>query len=995
MKSTAALLILISTTAFAEIDITKPRRIQATRVSDMPTIDGKIDDACWEQAPVIKDFAALNSTIFAAYKTEAHICYDDARLYIAIKALMPPGVKPAIEPGSKPNKGHDNYMFSDDIFEIMLDPGRSLMDYYQIAVGAYGSTFDCFRRYGGAQLDRGWNGDWDSATHVADGYWSMELAVPFHNLGITADTKAVWGINLCRTTWKPKGEQSSIAANGSFNNPQDFAIVEGLDVDFSKAQFHVSSGVTVLDAAAGRAQFTTPVRNMSDGPRKIGIETWTGDKSTSQVVTLASGKANIAATEWLEIEPLVAGRTDAYIVTSAPKTTKIVVSDADSGKTLAITNTQRPWFLEAARVEMEDPWHKNMSANKTDVVRCTVTTKLATPTSDLVVEIMDGDKVLAMTTITNPTATVDAAVSVGDVPWGAYRMRATFQDASGKALLSAAATATILPGGKHHIKVLNNLVSELMNTAERGLTGESKVAFMNPRDGWVFITTSGNATLNDEKTAITGETMCYLPAGRHNLRVDKPVIVRAVPELIYSCHACGIEWEYLRKHVLPHCNAILGNEHDEAAIREWTGEGKHWYGFSAAPGHGVGGEVFLDAQKYYSDRLSRDAGFRHPLFSGVMVDQISACSAPQKIEIAKMLAWIQQNSALQGKQYRPWFEGAVFGSGADMAFMKLVLDAGWPFAFYVYVPEKDTEAQVRDVIRSSFTKNVIGCNETVHNSVKRCIAQPGYMTYIPEGHSLNVSPGNNYKTLMQMQFETFANDPAFFGLYGSIWYYSPYVNEENLRFGAALFRHYGIEGNTGPLTTDPYVLTHIQNPDFADGTNGWTIKQAQPGSVATKSHTGYGGLQGRFISGSRGDRFITMTRNAKAPNTVSQTLRGLTPGRLYSLKIITADYHNIKEEKSVNEAIALSINITDVEMSQAEGHHQNKSYPNHYGSKLGKFDRDYSAYMTFHWRVFKARGETATLTISDWAAQTEPGGPVGQEIMMNFVEIEPYYPEGI
>ncbi|MDP7743193.1 MAG: hypothetical protein QGF67_17275 [Lentisphaeria bacterium] len=47
--------------------------------------------------------------------------------------------------------------------------------------------------------------------------------------------------------------------------------------------------------------------------------------------------------------------------------------------------------------------------------------------------------------------------------------------------------------------------------------------------------------------------------------------------------------------------------------------------------------------------------------------------------------------------------------------------------------------------------------------------------------------------------------------------------------------------------------------------------------------------------------------------------------------------------------------------------------------------------MNSHWRVFRAKGKTATLTVSDWASADEPGGPIGQEIMYNYVVVEPYF----
>ena len=87
----------------------------------------------------------------------------------------------------------------------------------------------------------------------------------------------------------------------------------------------------------------------------------------------------------------------------------------------------------------------------------------------------------------------------------------------------------------------------------------------------------------------------------------------------------------------------------------------------------------------------------------------------------------------------------------------------------------------------------------------------------------------------------------------------------------------------------------------------------------------------------------------------------------------------------------MSIRIDNVEPSTAAGHTLDVSYPNHYGAILGKFDAKHNAYMTYHWRVFRANGKTARLTISDWASADDPGGPIGQELMANFIEVEPYF----
>jgi hypothetical protein len=47
--------------------------------------------------------------------------------------------------------------------------------------------------------------------------------------------------------------------------------------------------------------------------------------------------------------------------------------------------------------------------------------------------------------------------------------------------------------------------------------------------------------------------------------------------------------------------------------------------------------------------------------------------------------------------------------------------------------------------------------------------------------------------------------------------------------------------------------------------------------------------------------------------------------------------------------------------------------------------------MNYHGRVFRANGNTARLIISDWVSDDEPGGPIGQELMYNFVSVQPYF----
>ena len=57
---------------------------------------------------------------------------------------------------------------------------------------------------------------------------------------------------------------------------------------------------------------------------------------------------------------------------------------------------------------------------------------------------------------------------------------------------------------------------------------------------------------------------------------------------------------------------------------------------------------------------------------------------------------------------------------------------------------------------------------------------------------------------------------------------------------------------------------------------------------------------------------------------------------------------------------------------------------------FGPFNRESSFYLTYHRVVLRAKTPEATLTISDWAGDTGPGGDIGQELMYNFIEVQPY-----
>jgi hypothetical protein len=245
---------------------------------------------------------------------------------------------------------------------------------------------------------------------------------------------------------------------------------------------------------------------------------------------------------------------------------------------------------------------------------------------------------------------------------------------------------------------------------------------------------------------------------------------------------------------------------------------------------------------------------------------------------------------------------------------------------------------------------------------------------------------------MDQQMNVVANHPGMAGLGGLEWWTSLLADEETVRFVGKLYRHYAIEGKTELLTRDPLFLTHIRNADFKNGTEGWTLHPAEDGSIAARSFPRYGRIEGRFMGLGRpadpehiGDTFLWMKRNEKGPNTFSQTIKDLEPGRLYSMKMFSCDYNDLVNPQAKNQEAAVkftgSVVLQDVDVDAKRSFHE--MYASTPEPKI-------PVWITYHWKVFRAKGRTATLTISDWQSEKAPGAPPGQEQIFNFLEIQPY-----
>jgi len=334
----------------------------------------------------------------------------------------------------------------------------------------------------------------------------------------------------------------------------------------------------------------------------------------------------------------------------------------------------------------------------------------------------------------------------------------------------------------------------------------------------------------------------------------------------------------------------------------------------------------------------------------------------------------------------------MWGRQMSGQFIRTVIDCGGKYAIERYLPEHPTLAQARWGLDTDLVQDAAGWNTHLPGSINHMIVCFGHFLSAPP-ETINTSPAADFKVYMDMQFNIVANHPNYSGGYGIMEYTAAYADSEYVRWASRLSRHYAIEGNTEMLSEKlgyRYELKHVRNPDFETGTKGWQIALAEPDSVAVDHYNGYGFLQGRYPKSIQGDTFLRMKRSRKAPNTFSQTIRNLKPNRLYSLKMFTGDFTGLEAGYSRKQAHAVTITIEHADLlPERRFQHLFANHPTH---QIDKFNGKNRFWMNLHQRVFKARGETAELTVSDWASNDKPGGPIGQELIYNFIEVQPYFP---
>jgi hypothetical protein len=173
-----------------------PRVYQTTRLQgEPPAIDGRFDDAAWQQGQWAGDYTQQMPVEGAkpSQPTELKILYDDRYVYVAIRAYDDPALVHRY-PGRRDDFGG----YAVDVVGICFDSYNDKRTGFEFDLTAGGGKIDLLLGNGETEWDTNWDAVWDGkVAHDGKG-WSAEFRIPFNQLRFGRRDEQVWGMHAWR-----------------------------------------------------------------------------------------------------------------------------------------------------------------------------------------------------------------------------------------------------------------------------------------------------------------------------------------------------------------------------------------------------------------------------------------------------------------------------------------------------------------------------------------------------------------------------------------------------------------------------------------------------------------------------------------------------------------------------------------------------------------------------------------------------------------------------
>ena len=173
---------------------TVKKELPAVRTEQPPTIDGILNDACWQDAPQAVGFTDERTEKPAMHQSVGRIVYTDKSIYVGLHLYddMPDKIVASQTKDQTGIRGDDWVSFSLDPFHTHQFSDRNFF-----MVNPLGTKFAHLATGRAAKSE--WIGLWKAAAQIVEDGWVVEMQIPWQILDYPDTTEPVrMGINLDR-----------------------------------------------------------------------------------------------------------------------------------------------------------------------------------------------------------------------------------------------------------------------------------------------------------------------------------------------------------------------------------------------------------------------------------------------------------------------------------------------------------------------------------------------------------------------------------------------------------------------------------------------------------------------------------------------------------------------------------------------------------------------------------------------------------------------------
>ena len=212
------------------------REATALKVTEPIKIDGALDEAAWDPAPVLTDFIQFQPDrgAPASVRTTVRVLYDDVAVYIGFE-----NSDPEIDRIAARITKRDADLKEDDAVAVYLDTYADRRACYYFMTNLLGTQADGRITDNGLTTDATWDGVWRSAARRTETGWTAEIAVELASLKYSPGSGRRWGLGLARLF--PRRLEHS-CWQGPVDSPSrvaQFGLLSGLDLERAAKKLQV------------------------------------------------------------------------------------------------------------------------------------------------------------------------------------------------------------------------------------------------------------------------------------------------------------------------------------------------------------------------------------------------------------------------------------------------------------------------------------------------------------------------------------------------------------------------------------------------------------------------------------------------------------------------------------------------------------------------------------------------------------------------------------